>query len=119
MDDHLVTDAHAKKYGGVDTSHLSKIRNIDVEAAERTLRVTTQKIQHIDDLSLPINYGTKGRTLQYKKKNEYFFMDTFFDTNKSGKLSRSHSCCQDFVTDKVFMYVIPMKSKYEVLQAVK
>jgi hypothetical protein len=46
-------------------------------------------------------------------------MDTFFATKKAGKSSRGHNCCQLFVTDKGFVYVIPMKSKAEVLQAVK
>ena len=35
------------------------------------------------------------------------------------ELSRGHTCCQLFVTDKGFVYVVPMKSKGEVLQVVK
>jgi hypothetical protein len=46
-------------------------------------------------------------------------MDTFFATKKVGKSSRGHTCCQLFVTYKGFVYAIPMKSKAEVLQAVK
>ena len=46
-------------------------------------------------------------------------MDTFFATKKSGKSSRGHACCQLFVTDKGFVYVVPMRTKSEVLQAVK
>ena len=46
-------------------------------------------------------------------------MDTFFATSKAGKSSRGHTCCQLFVTDKGYVYVVPMKSKSEVLQAVK
>ena len=46
-------------------------------------------------------------------------MDTFFATEKARKLSQGHSCCQLFVTDKGFVYVVPMKSESEVLQAVK
>ena len=46
-------------------------------------------------------------------------MDTFFATRKSGKSSRGHTCCQLFVTDKGFVYVVPMRTKSEVLQAVK
>jgi hypothetical protein len=57
--------------------------------------------------------------LHYKHINEYVFMDTFFATKKAGKSSRGHTCCQLFVTDKGFVYVIPMKSISEVLQAVK
>jgi hypothetical protein len=46
-------------------------------------------------------------------------MDTFFATKKTGKSSRNNTCCQLFVTDKGFVYVVPMKSKSEVLQALK
>jgi hypothetical protein len=46
-------------------------------------------------------------------------MDTFFATKKAGKSSRGHTCCQLFATDKGFVHVVPMKSKSEVLQAVK
>ena len=46
-------------------------------------------------------------------------MDTFFATKKSGKSSRGNSCCQLFVTDKGFVYVVPMKKWSETLQDVK
>ena len=46
-------------------------------------------------------------------------MDTFFATKKAGKSSRSNTCCQLFVTNKGYVYVVPMKFKIEVLQAVK
>jgi hypothetical protein len=53
--------------------------------------------------------------LRYKRINEYFFVDTFFATKKkAGKSSRKNTCwCQ------LFIYVVPMKSKGEVLQAVQ
>ena len=46
-------------------------------------------------------------------------MNTFFATSKVGKSSRGHTCVQLFVTDKGFVYVVPMKKKREVLQALK
>ena len=46
-------------------------------------------------------------------------MDTFFATKKGGQSSRGHTCCQLFVTDKGFIYVVPMKKKSEVLLAIK
>ena len=46
-------------------------------------------------------------------------MDTFFATSKGGKSSRGHTCVQLFATDIGFIYVVPMKRKKEVLQAVK
>ena len=62
-------------------------------------------------------YSTNDRMLRYKRVNEHFFMDTFFVKGKPS--TRGYTCCQLFVTDKGFLYVVPMKSKSEVLQAVK
>jgi hypothetical protein len=57
--------------------------------------------------------------LRYNRMKEFFVMDTFFATKKAGKASRGNACCQLFVTDKGFVYVVPMKKESEVLQAVK
>jgi hypothetical protein len=57
--------------------------------------------------------------LRYKRISEYFFMDTFFATKKAGKSRRNKTCCQLFVIDKGFVYVVPLKSKANVLDAVK
>jgi hypothetical protein len=46
-------------------------------------------------------------------------MDIFFATKKAGRSSQGQNCCRLFVTDKGFVYVVPMKSKAKVLQAVK
>ena len=46
-------------------------------------------------------------------------MDTFFATKKGGRSSQGHTCCQLFVMDKGFLYIIPMQRKLEVLQAIK
>ena len=46
-------------------------------------------------------------------------MDTFFATKKGGHPTRGHTCCQLFVTDKGFLYVVPMQQKSEVLQVIK
>jgi hypothetical protein len=46
-------------------------------------------------------------------------MDTFFVTDKGGKSSRGHTCCQLFVTDKGIVYVVPMKRKGKDLLAMK
>ena len=57
--------------------------------------------------------------LRYKRIAQFFFMDTFFATEKSGKSSRGNTCCQLFVSDKGFVFVAPMKSKSEVPSALK
>ena len=46
-------------------------------------------------------------------------MDNLFSTNKSGKSSQGHTCCQVFVRDKGFVYVVLLKSKYKLIQVVK
>ena len=40
-------------------------------------------------------------------------------TKKGGKSSCGHTCCQLFMSDKGFVYVVPMRWKGEVLQAMK
>lgn len=57
--------------------------------------------------------------IRYKRISEYFFTDTFFATSKAHKSLRGNTCCQLFVTVKGFVYVVPMKTKSLVLQAVK
>lgn len=104
---------------GVTAEHLSKIWRIDSDTAKRTLEVTTQHSRRTEDPKLAKNYGTNDRMLRYKRLRQYFFMDTFFATKKAKKSSRGHTCCQIFVTDKGFVYVIPMRNRKEVLQAVK
>ena len=71
------------------------------------------------DPTLSKNYGTNDRMLRYKRIKDYFFMDTFFATKKGGKSSRGHTCCQLFVTDKGFVYVVPMRRKGDVPLAMK
>ena len=57
--------------------------------------------------------------LRYKRIKEWFYTDTFFATKKGGKSSRGHTCCQLFVTDKGFVYVVHMRRKGEALHAIK
>jgi hypothetical protein len=119
LDEFLVSASHARRTQGVDATHLSKTWRISLDAAERTLGITTQTSVRTDNPKLSRNYGTNDRMLRYKRIHEYFFMDTFFATKKAEKSSRKNTCCQLFMTDKGFVYVVPMTSKSEVLQAVK
>ena len=107
-------------YGrGIMAKHLFKIWKIDHDTAQQTLNITSQHNTWKDNPKLSHNYGTNDRMLRYKRIHEYFFMDTFFATRKAGKSSRGNTRCQLFVTNKGFVYVVPMKSKSEVLQALK
>ena len=100
-------------------SHLSKIWRISHEDAKSTIDTTTQTSVCTQDPTLSRNYGTNDHMLRYKRIKDYFFMDTLFATKKGGQSSRGHTCCQLFVTDKGFLYVVPMHRKSEVLQALK
>jgi len=104
---------------GVTPEHLSKVWRISHDEAKHTIDNTAHRLVRPTDPALSRNYGTSDRMLRYKRINQYFFMDTFFATKKKGKSSRGHTCCQLFVTDKGFVYVVPMKRKGEVLQALK
>ena len=115
----MASAATATPQKDVDAEHLAKIWRIDLEAAKRTLDVTTQHRKHTLEPQLARNYSSNDRMLRYKRINEHFFMDTFFATKKAGKSTRGHTCCQLFVTDKGFVYVVPMRTKGDVLQAVK
>jgi hypothetical protein len=93
-----------------------------VPQIKRTLEVTSQCRKNTPLGMLSRNYSTNDRMLQYKRIHQQFFMDTFFATKnvkKGGKSSRGHTCCQLFLTDKGFVYVVPMTSKSDVLKAVK
>ena len=115
----FMASAVANAGNGVTPEHLSKVWRISHEDAKRTIEQTSQLSIRPKDPTLSRNYGTNDRMLRYRRINEYFFMDTFFATKRGGKSSRGHTCCQLFVTDKGFVYVVPMRRKGEVLQAMK
>ena len=119
LDAFMAAAMDAGRAKGVDPEHLSKIWRISWDDAKRTIDVTTQNSVRTQDPTLSRNYGTNDRMLRYKRINTHFFMDTFFATKKGGKSSRGHTCCQLFVTDKGFVYVVPMRRKSDVLAAVK
>jgi hypothetical protein len=119
LDDFMVSAAHAKMTRSVQAEHLSKVWRIDMETAEKTLEITSQNCNRKPSTELSRNYATNDKMLRYKRIKEFFFMDTFYATKKAGKSSRGNACCQLFVTDKGFIYVVPMKKEADVLQAVK
>ena len=115
----MASAAHASKPKNFDAEHLSKVWQIALPMAKRTVDTTSQHCIRTKDATLSKNFSTNDRMLRYKRLNLYFFMDTFFATSKGGRSSRGHTCVQLFVTDKGYIYVIPMKKKSDVLQAVK
>ena len=119
VDEFFSHSTHASRPRGVTPEHLSKIWRISHEDAKRTIDTTTQTSVCTQDPTLSRNYGTNDHMLHYKHIKDYFFVDTFFATKKGGRSSRGHTCCQLFVTDKGFRYVVPMRRKSEVLQALR
>ena len=110
---------NASRPRGVTPEHLSKVWCISPEDARRTIDTTTQTSVWTQDPTLSCNYSTNNHMLRYRHIQDYFFMDTFFATKKGGQSSQGHMCGQLFITDKGFVYVIPMRRKSKVLQAIK
>ena len=119
MDDIMMSAVHAGRHQGVNAKHLAKVWRIDENTAKKTLNITSQRSVRTDNPKLSRNFSTNDRTLRYKHLKEHFFMDTLFATSKAGKSSRGNTCAQLFVTDKGFVYIVPMKSESQVLHAVK
>ena len=80
--------------------------------------MTSQGLVRTNNAKTVNNYSTNGRMLKYRQIHQNFFMDTFFASNKEENSSQGHTCYQLFVTDVGFVYVVPMRSKMEVLKAV-
>ena len=119
IDEVMASATHVRDHKSVSADMLSKIWRIDRDTAEKTLEITSQRISRSDAPSLSRNYPTNDRMLRYDRIDDIFYTDTFFSTKKAKKSSRGNTCCQIFVTDKGFLYVVPMKSKGLVPQAMK
>ena len=121
VDDIMVSAVHAGRHQGVQAKDLAKLWRIDEPTAKKTLDITSQKEVRTDNPKLSRNFSTNDRTLRYKHLKEYFYMDTLFATSKSGKSSRGNTCAQLFVSDKGFVYVVPLKQEGQgqILQAIK
>ena len=115
----MASAMHAAKHNGIKPEHLSKTWHVDVDAARKTLDLTSQQSVRKDNPMLSHNCGTNDRMLRHKHLKDYFFMDTLFATKKAKASSKGHSCLQLFVTGKGFIYVVPMRKESDVLQAAK
>ena len=117
--DDIASAAHAEKPNGVTAKMLEKVWGIDTESAKRTLNATTQlNRQDGANGNLPRNFGTNDRMLRCKRIKSFFFTDTFFATKKAKSL-RGYTCMQLFVSDKGFLFVVPMESVREFPSALK
>ena len=111
MDDFFASSVHGGSEDGIDAKHLSKVWCISHEDAKWTIDATTQHGTHLPNPAMNQNYTTNDQMLRYRRINQYFFMDTFFVTRKGGTSSRGNTCCQLFIMDKGFIYVVTMKRK--------
>ena len=119
MDAFFASSVHGGPEDSIDAKRLSKVWRISYENAKCAIDASTQHGTHQPNLVMNQNYTTNDWMLRYRRLNQYFFMDTFFATKKGGTSSWGNTCCQLFVTDKAFIYVVPMKRKSEVLSAIK
>ena len=109
---------HAEAPKGVDSKTLSKIWSIDENLAKETLKVTSQLRKTDGESKLSRNVSTNDRMLRYKRLSTHFFSDTFFVTKKA-KSTRGNTCMQMYISDKGFVFVVPMKSKGEFIHSLK
>ena len=94
---------------GVTPNPLLKLWRIDKEAAKNTLEIITQLKKHEVNGPLTRNFFTNNSMIQYRRINKHFFTDTFFFTKKV-KSACGNTCMQLFVSEKGFVFIVPMKS---------
>ena len=116
-DEAEVGAARAARYG-VSPEMLQKIWRIDYDTAKRTVNTTTQLNRQDANSRMSRNFGTNDRMLRYRRIKSHFFTDTFFVTKK-GTSARGYTCMQIFVSDKGYVFVVPMKSVKEFPKALK
>ena len=119
LDEVFASGVRASRQRWLDAEHLASIWRISYDDAKRTIELTSQHSKCTVNPDLTQNYGTNDHMLRYHWIRDYFYIDTFFATSKGGKSSHGNTCCQLFMTDKGFLYVVPMKRKSEVMLAVK
>ncbi len=99
---------HAAPPKGISPEILSKVFRIDHDTARRTIDVTTQFNRRDPNSSISRNFSTNDRAQRYRRINSFFFTDTFYVTARA-KSKRGNTCMQIFVSDKGYVFVVPMK----------
>ena len=112
------SSAHAAPPKGVSAETLTKVFRIDRDMARKTLELNTQLNRRDATSSLSRNFSTNDRMLRYKRLDSFFFTDTFYVT-KRAKSKRGNLAMQLFVSDKGYVFVVPMKSESEFPLALK
>jgi len=119
LDSYMAAAAHARPSRNVTAERLSKVWRIDLETAKRTIDITTQNSAREIDPKLSRNYSTNDKMIRYTRLSQHFFMDTFMATRKAHRSTRGNTCCQLFVSDKGYIYVVPMATRSMLLHALK
>ena len=110
---HEIAGATTSKEGKkppVSAEKLSRMWNIGLEQARKTVKVTTQKGVRIFTHPIERRLRTRQTHLKYPTLRTTVYSDTMFSTVKGIK---GHSCGQVFATDFGFIDFKPMKSKSE------
>ena len=95
----------------VTPEELSRRWNIGLDAARRTVRVTTQRgMQTTNKFGLDRRLRYNDRQLRYRRLNTNIFTDTMFSSVTS---TRGNTCGQVYVNDLNWTRFQPMKSKSE------
>ena len=107
-----------KSKSGVTSQHLSKIWRIDDKTARCTIEITSQHLKQEATAKMPRNFGTNDCMLRYRRIKSYFFTNTLF-VPEDYTSWLGNKCCQLFVSDKGFVFLVPMKSKGQYPLALK
>ncbi len=100
-----------KRSGFVTPEKLSKNWSIGLEAAKRTVEVTTQMaVRDFSDASGSRRLKPYASLLKWKRLAEDLYTDTMFAKCKS---LRGNTCCQMYASPFHWLYARPMKKKSE------
>jgi hypothetical protein len=102
-----------KHPGAWNSEFLAHNWGIGIEAAERTLRATTQRVVRAFDgntVGVERRFPTGYRHLRYCRLSHALYHDTLFSTITS---ARGNNCSQAYATDFCWSRNFPIKSKSE------
>ena len=106
IDDIMFSADHASKTKHIDSSYLSKIWRINLDCANRTLKVTSQHSTRSNNRTLSRNYGTNDRMRWYKRIKEHFFMDTFFQQRRQSSIHEA-ACAANYLSQTRDLSMLP------------
>ena len=109
----------AGKAGGtVSAQDLSKLWQVKIQDAERTVAATTQRHPQNLNTTITRQLNTNDRMLRYRRLHSIFFTDTMVISEKY-KSSRQYRYVQVFVSDTGFIYIHFMRHQRDYPQALR